>query len=119
MKKNIIINSVIILLMFLLINTTITSAATTNNPEGKPIADIYTEGIYKFTTGPGSKMTFELLTQDKPITFILYDSVDKEVKYMFKLDNNTKRIEVDLAKPVGSHIGIVIGDGEMAFTYED
>lgn len=82
----------------------------------QPTADSYTAGIYRFESGIGKKLFFKLLTPDKPIIFMLIE--DDNLKYYAQLNSNFKEVEITLNDPLKVHTAVLIGDGELSFTFE-
>ncbi|MDO5517941.1 MAG: hypothetical protein Q4F66_10320 [Clostridium sp.] len=103
---------------FLLIICTISSTCAYAAPEAKyqPIADSYSEGIYRFQSGIGNTLSFKLLTSDKPVIIMLIE--DDNLKYYAQLDKNFKEVRIFLNDPLKTHTAVVIGDGQLSFTFE-
>lgn len=103
---------------FLLIICTISSTCTSAAPEKKyqPIADSYVEGIYRFESGVGNKLRFKLLTPDKPLVIMLLEEDD--LKYYAQLNSKFKEVQIFLSDPLKVHTAVLVGDGELSFTFE-
>lgn len=105
-------------LMVLIIIITIfnVNAYATPHYKYQPHADVYKEGIYHFQKSIGNKMTFTLLTPDKCMNIVIIENND--IKYYIQLNEKSLKTEIFLEKPLKVHTSILIGDGEMSFTFE-
>lgn len=61
-------------------------------------------------------MTFTLLTPDKCMNIVIIENND--IKYYIQLNEKSLKTEIFLEKPLKVHTSILIGDGEMSFTFE-
>lgn len=111
MKK---IRNFIFMLLFILNVSIITDASVNSVP---PIANVYTEGIYHFDEGAGNVMTLELVTLDKPMTFIIIDGESNKMKYYIEFTNEFRKVDLYLDKPLPQHTTIIVGEGQLGFTF--
>lgn len=103
----------ITLLILILSNLT---ANATPKIERHPISNTYTEGIYHFDKSIGTKISFRLLTEDKPINIIIINGND--FKYQIYLGGKTSKTDIYLDKPLNYHTVILVGEGEVSFNFE-
>lgn len=103
---------------FLLIICTISSTYAYAAPDTKfqPIADSYAEGIYRFESGIGNVLNFKLLTPNKPVIIMIIE--EDNLRYYAQLNKNFKEVKIFLNDPLKIHTAIVVGDGELSFTFE-
>ncbi|MBM6837878.1 hypothetical protein H9X77_06420 [Clostridium saudiense] len=83
-----------------------------------PTADIYKEGIYHFEKGVGTKLNIKLATLDKPMTVIVMEGNNK-VKYYLYLTKDSNTVNILLDSPLNQHTVLIVGNGEIAFTFEE
>lgn len=86
-----------------------------------PKADIFKEGIYHFDQSTGKKITLKLTTLDKPMTIIVIDNANgtDKLKYYIRLEENSNAVNILLDNPLDKHTVIILGTGEIAFTFEN
>lgn len=82
----------------------------------QPTADSYKAGIYTFESGIGKRLFFKLLTPDKPVILMIIE--EDNLKYYAQLNNNLKEVQLTLNDPLKLHTAVLIGDGELSFTFE-
>lgn len=102
------------LLVLIMCTNTIVYAAPESAPY--PIANTYTEGIYHFENSIGNKIILELTTKDKPVSFAIF--YEGDLKYFVNLNPKFPKTEVTLAQPLNQHTAIIVGEGELAFSFE-
>ena len=103
----------IIVIMFLITSTIVISYK--NEP---PKADIYKEGIYHFSQSSGSKMTLKLETPNEPMILMIIENDSRSLKYYVEFTKDSPKVEITLTKPISEHTTAILGNGELAFTYE-
>lgn len=84
-----------------------------------PKADIFKEGIYHFDQSTGKKINLRLATPDNPMTIILIENNTYRLKYYIHLDQNSNTVNIFLDNPLDKHTVIILGTGEIAFTFEN
>lgn len=105
-------------IIYLLLLCTILTTSANAAPEKlyQPIANTYKEGIYHFQSGSGNKLYFKLATPDKPVNLIIIE--EDNIKYYAQLNNQVREAQLILADPLKLHTAIVVGSGEVSFTFE-
>lgn len=109
---------VLIISLIILMASTILANASVRTSSIPPMADIYKEGIYHFSKGSGNKMILKLETLDKPMTIIIIENENKNLKYYVEFTKDSPKIEILLDKPLSAHTTVMIGEGELSFTFE-
>lgn len=84
-----------------------------------PKADIFKEGIYHFDQSTGNKINLKLATSDNPMTIIVIENDTDRLKYYIYLDKNSNTVNILLDNPLDKHTVIILGTGEIAFTFEN
>lgn len=83
-----------------------------------PLANIYKEGIYHFSQGDGKKLDLKLTTPNKPMILMIIENDTRNLKYYVEFTEESPEIEVYLTKPLSEHTTIIVGEGEISFTYD-
>lgn len=108
----------IIVIMFLITSTTIADASVISSKNQPPKADIYKEGIYHFSQSSGNKLTLQLETPNEPMILIIIENESRALKYYVEFTKDSPKIEITSTKPISEHTTVILGKGELAFTYE-
>lgn len=108
----------IVISIFLIPSTIMVNASEKINNINPPLADIYKEGIYHFSEGSGKKLDLKLITPDKPMILMIIENDTRTLKYYMEFTKESPKIEIYLAKPLSEHTTIMVGDGEISFTYD-
>lgn len=84
-----------------------------------PKADIFKEGIYHFDQSTGKKINLKLATPDNPMTIIVIEDDTGRLKYYIRLDEVSTSVNIFVDNPLNKHTVIILGTGEIAFTFEN
>ena len=79
-----------------------------------PLADIYKEGIYHFSQGSGKNLYLKLTSPNKPMILMIIENDTRTLKYYIE----SPEIKMYLAEPLSEHTTIIVGEGEISFTYD-
>lgn len=110
--------SVAIIVIMFLITSTIADASVKSSKNQPPKADIYKEGIYHFSQSSGNEMTLKLETPNEPMILMVIENDSRALKYYVEFTKDSPKIEITLTKPISEHTTVILGNGELAFTYE-
>ncbi|MDY4950626.1 MAG: hypothetical protein SO128_14810 [Clostridium cadaveris] len=84
-----------------------------------PTAGIYKEGIYHFSKCLGNKVSLKLTTPEENIIMMIIKNEDGVLKYFVNFGETCKAVDIFLELPVEKYTVILIGEGEIAFTFEN
>lgn len=104
--------------MILITNTTIANASDRPIDDKQPLADIYKEGIYHFSESAGKNLVLKLETPNKPMIVMIIENNTRSLKYYIEFTQESPKVEISLTKPIAEHTTIMVGDGEISFTYD-
>ena len=108
----------IIVIMILITSTTVVNASVISINDEPPMANIYKEGIYHFSQTSGNKMTLKLQTPNEPMILMIIENESRALKYYVEFTKDSPKVEISLEKPISEHTTVMLGNGEIAFTYE-
>lgn len=108
----------IIVIMVLITSTTVVNASVISINDEPPMANIYKEGIYHFSQTSGNKMTLKLQTPNEPMILMIIENDSRALKYYIEFTKDSPKVEISLEKPISEHTTVMLGKGEIAFTYE-
>lgn len=83
-----------------------------------PLADIYKEGIYHFSQGSGKNLDLKLTSPNKPMILMIIENDTRTLKYYIEFTKESPEIKMYLAEPLSEHTTIIVGEGEISFTYD-
>ena len=104
--------------MILITSTTVVNASVISINDEPPMANIYKEGIYHFSQTSGNKMTLKLQTPNEPMIFMIIENDSRALKYYIEFTKDSPKVEISLEKPISEYTTVMLGKGEIAFTYE-
>ena len=104
--------------MILVTNTTIANASYRPIDDKQPLADIYKEGIYHFSESAGKNLILKLETPNKPMIVMIIENNTRSLKYYIEFTEESPKVEISLTKPISEHTTIMVGGGEISFTYD-
>ena len=104
--------------MILITSTTVVNASVISINDEPPMANIYKEGIYHFSQTSGNKMTLKLQTPNEPMILMIIENDSRALKYYIEFTKDSPKVEISLEKPISEHTTVMLGNGEIAFTYE-
>lgn len=82
----------------------------------QPTADVYKEGVYNFQSTIGNRLIFKLSDPSKPVSLAMFE--DNKLIYFVELSEKFTKAEIILDNPLKTHTAVVVGEGELSFTFE-
>lgn len=86
--------------------------------QNRPIANVYKEGIHHFNDGSGRKISLKLVTPDKKADVMIIDDKEMNLKHYLSFGKNCTSTDMVFESPEDKYTVIIVGDGEIAFTFE-
>lgn len=108
----------VVVIIVLISSPIIVDASTLIKSINPPVADIYKEGIYHFSEGSGKKLYLKLESPNKPMILMIIENDTRTLKYYVEFTKESPEIDIYLAKPLSEHTTIMVGEGEISFTYD-
>lgn len=84
----------------------------------RPIASTYKEGIYHFNESAGRKVCLRLITPDKKTNVMIIENKGMNLKYYLSFGENCTKTDMVFESPEDKYTVVIIGEGEIAFTFE-